>query len=142
MTGEPPVDEYAAPEFDVYRRADVQHVSDESFRALLGHDIPPAHWNDRGAVDFNDAISRGKSLSGGLGKGVYRALRAAQRVLTLAGDTENAANLTFVLDMPWRNAARMANIFSDGQIRALLKVINGESGGWKCFIEESKRKKT
>ena len=38
-------------------------------------------------------------------------------------------------------AARMANVFSDDQIKALLKVINKEKGGWKKFIEETRRKK-
>lgn len=141
VAGEAPFDEYAAPEFDVYRRADVQHVSDESFAALLGHDIPPARWEERGAVDFNDAISRGKYLPGGLGKGLYNALEAARRVMNLVGSKENAGNLMYVLDMPWRNAARMANVFSDDQIKALLKVINKEKGGWKKFIEETRRKK-
>ena len=141
VAGEAPFDEYAAPEFDVYRRADVQHVSDESFAALLGHDIPPARWEERGAVDFNDAISRGKYLPGGLGKGLYNALEAARRVMNLVGSKENAGNLMYVLDMPWRNAARMANVFSDDQIKALLKVVNKEKNGWKHFLAETKKKR-
>ena len=141
VAGEVPFDEYAAPEFDVYRRADVQHVSDESFAALLGHDIPPARWEERGAVDFNDAISRGKYLPGGLGKGLYNALEAARRVMNLVGSKENAGNLMYVLDMPWRNAARMANVFSDDQIKALLKIVNKEKNGWKHFLAETKKKR-
>ena len=142
VAGEAPLDEYAAPEFDVYRRADVHHVSDGSFAALLGHDIPPARWNDRGAVDFNDAISRGKYLSGGLGKVLYTALEAARRVMNLVGSRENAGSLMYVLDMPWRNAARMANVFSDAQVRALLKIVNKEKGGWKAFLEETKSRRS
>ena len=142
VAGEAPLDEYAAPEFDVYRRADVHHVSDGSFAALLGHDIPPARWNDRGAVDFNDAISRGKYLPGGLGKVLYTALEAARRVMNLVGSRENAGSLMYVLDMPWRNAARMANIFSDDQIKALLKVVNREKDGWKAFLEETKSRRS
>ena len=142
VAGEAPLDEYAAPEFDVYRRADVHHVSDGSFAALLGHDIPPARWKDRGAVDFNDAISRGKYLPGGLGKGLYTALEAARRVMNLVGSRENAGSLMYVLDMPWRNAARMANVFSDAQVRALLKIVNKEKGGWKAFLEETKSRRS
>ena len=142
VAGEAPLDEYAAPEFDVYRRADVHHVSDGSFAALLGHDIPPARWNDRGAVDFNDAISRGKYLPGGLGKVLYTALEAARRVMNLVGSRENAGSLMYVLDMPWRNAARMANVFSDAQVRALLKIVNKEKGGWKAFLEETKSRRS
>lgn len=141
VAGEAPLDEYAAPEFDVYRRADVHHVSDGSFAALLGHDIPPARWNDRGAVDFNDAISRGKYLPGGLGKVLYTALEAARRVMNLVGSRENAGSLMYVLDMPWRNAARMANVFSDDQIKALLKIVNKEKNGWKHFLAETKKKR-
>lgn len=142
VAGEAPLDEYAAPEFDVYRRADVHHVSDGSFAALLGHDIPPARWNDRGAVDFNDAISRGKYLPGGLGKVLYTALEVARRVMNLVGSRENAGSLMYVLDMPWRNAARMANVFSDAQVRALLKIVNKEKGGWKVFLEETKSRRS
>lgn len=142
VAGEAPLDEYAAPEFDVYRRADVHHVSDGSFAALLGHDIPPARWNDRGAVDFNDSISRGKYLPGGLGKVLYTALEAARRVMNLVGSRENAGSLMYVLDMPWRNAARMANVFSDAQVRALLKIVNKEKGGWKAFLEETKSRRS
>ena len=141
VAGEAPLDDYAAPEFDVYRRADVHHVSDGSFAALLGHDIPPARWNDRGAVDFNDAISRGKYLPGGLGKVLYTALEAARRVMNLVGSRENAGSLMYVLDMPWRNAARMANVFSDAQVRALLKIVNKEKNGWKHFLAETKKKR-
>ena len=35
----------------------------------------------------------------------------------------------------------MANVFSDDQIKALLKVVNKEKDGWKKFIEETRRKK-
>ena len=68
-------------------------------------------------------------------------LEAARRVMNLVGSKENAGNLMYVLDMPWRNAARMANVFSDAQIKALLKVVNKEKGGWKKLVEETRRKK-
>lgn len=35
----------------------------------------------------------------------------------------------------------MANVFSDAQIKALLKVVNKEKGGWKKFIRETKAKR-
>lgn len=140
IRGEAPRGEYADPVFDVYRRADVQHVSDAAFRALLGRDIPPARWKERGAVDFNDAISRGKTLPGGLGKNVYTLLETARRIATLMGKKENAGNLMYVLDMPWRNAARMASVFSDAQVKALVQIVNGEKGDWMRFIEETRRK--
>ena len=31
--------------------------------------------------------------------------------------------------------------FCDAQIKALLKVVNKEKGGWKKFVEETRRKK-
>ncbi len=138
VAGEAPFDEYAAPEFDVYRRADVQHVSDESFAALLGHDIPPARWEERGAVDFNDAISRGNISPAVLAKGC-NALEAARRVMNLVGSKENAGNLMYVLDMPWRNAARMANVFSDDQIKRAAESRQQGKNGWKIFLPKQKR---
>ena len=82
-----------------------------------------------------------KRKLGGLGKGLYNALEAARRVMNLVGSKENAGNLMYVLDMPWRNAARMANVFSDDQIKALLKVVNKEKNGWKHFLAETKKKR-
>ena len=42
---------------------------------------------------------------------------------------------------PTKALPRMANVFSDAQIKALLKVVNKEKGGWKKFVEEIRRKK-
>ncbi len=62
--------------------------------------------------------------------------------MNLVGSRENAGSLMYVLDMPWRNAARMANVFSDAQVRALLKIVNKEKGGWKAFLEETKSRRS
>lgn len=43
--------------------------------------------------------------------------------------------------MPDESLPRMANVFSDAQIKALLKVVNKKKGSWKKFVEETKRKK-
>jgi len=42
---------------------------------------------------------------------------------------------------PTKALPRMANVFSDAQIKALLKVVNKEKGGWKKFVEKTRRKK-
>ena len=42
---------------------------------------------------------------------------------------------------PTKALPRMANVFSDAQIKALLKVVNKEKGGWKKIVEETRRKK-
>ncbi len=47
----------------------------------------------------------------------------------------------YVLDMPWRNAARMANVFSDDQIKALLKVVNKEKKRLEAFSCRNKKEK-
>ena len=47
----------------------------------------------------------------------------------------------YVLDMPWRNAARMANVFSDDQIKAPLKVVNKEKKtAGSIFLPKQKKK--
>ena len=42
---------------------------------------------------------------------------------------------------PTKALPRMANVFSDAQIKALLKVVNKEKNGWKHFLAETKKKR-
>ena len=42
---------------------------------------------------------------------------------------------------PTKALPRMANVFSDAQIKALLKVVNKEKNGRKKFIRETKAKR-
>ena len=133
-------DPYRGSEFSPYRSADIKNVPDNSFAALIGRALPPHNWDRSAPLDFNDALSRGETLSGGLGRFLYKGVSAARTVLTLVGKKTVANNLMYVLDVPYRNISRMSNVFNDEQVYALLRIVNREKGGTKAFIEATKRR--
>ena len=47
----------------------------------------------------------------------------------------------YVLDVPYRNIARMSNVFDDAQVKALLKLVNREKGGLAAFREATKNRR-
>lgn len=134
-------DPYAGEEFAPYRNADVKAVPDNSFRALLGREIPPHLWDETKSIGFNDSLSRSEHQKGGLGKAAFCTVSLARRLLLLLGQKMPANNLMYVIDVPYRNISRMSNVFNDEQVYALLKVINREKGGWKAFKLASDRRK-
>ena len=56
----------------------------------------------------------------------------------LCGKKTVANNFMYILDVPYRNIARMTEFFDDEQVYALLKVVNREKGGWKSFAKATK----
>ena len=115
---------YTDAAFAPYVTADVKNVPDESFRALLGHEIPPTRWDRNAPVGFNDAIAQGAYLRGGIGKLIYRIVLLVRRIQLRLGRKEAAANVMFVMNLPWRGVARMSGFLNDKKVHALLKRIN------------------
>lgn len=133
-SGDAAANPYEGAVFAPYYAADAQHIPDESFEALLGRKLPR---DDRGLnpiIGFNDPISLGASLSGGVGRLVYEVLNLYKNVLWRLNLREKANNLMFVLDMPWRSVGRMFIDLEDEQVYALLDVINRRKGGWRKFL--------
>ena len=133
-TGDPMENPYADPVFEPYYRADARHIPDEAFEALLGRSIPE---DDRGIdpiIGFNDPLSMGGMLTGGVGRFVYDVLSRCYCLLWRLNMREKANNLMFVLDLPWRGVARMSGFLEDEHVYALLDVINRKKGGWKKLI--------
>lgn len=71
--------------FAPYYKGMVQYIPDESFAALLGHEIPNAMWDRSAPIGFNDTISQGEYLSGGLGRHIYKLISFVHNVLMAAG---------------------------------------------------------
>ena len=132
-------DPYADPVFEPYRSADVQNVPDLSFAALLGHEIPPHLWDRQAPLEFNSALVQG-AYRPGIGRLLYRLLRAVRGLFLLAGDRENANNVDFALCLPYRGLARFTGALSEAQVRALLGAANREKGGFKSLIRAFCRK--
>ena len=129
---------YADKLFEPYYTADIKSVSDASFEALLQRPIPPHNWDRNAAFEFNDCVSQGEYLKGGLGRTIYNAVRLIRAALMLCGKKTVANNFMYILDVPYRNIARMTEFFDDEQVYALLKVVNREKGGWKSFAKATK----
>lgn len=133
---------YDEPELAPYYTGDVRAVPDAAFEALLGRPIPQRNWDREAPFGFNDCVSQGEYLRGGLGKAIYNGVRLVRNGLLLCGKKMAANNFMYILDVPYRNIARMTGIFNDEQVYALLKVVNREKGGVKAFINATKERKT
>lgn len=132
---------YDSPELAPYYTGDVMAVPDAAFEALLGRPIPQRNWDREAPFGFNDCVSQGEYLRGGLGKAIYNGVRLVRNGLLLCGKKMAANNFMYILDVPYRNIARMTGIFNDEQVYALLKVVNREKGGVKAFINATKERK-
>ena len=122
--GTEPVNPYCSAAFAPYYEARVHNISDESFAALLGREIPPAFWDRSAPIGFNDTIAQGAYLKGGIGKLIFDLIDMSRRALLAFGMKDKANGIMFILNMPWRNVARMSGVLTDQQIKALLKIIN------------------
>lgn len=132
---------YDEPELAPYYTGDVMAVPDAAFEALLGRPIPQHNWDREAPFEFNDCVSQGEYLRGGLGKAIYNGVRLVRNGLLLCGKKMAANNFMYILDVPYRNIARMTEIFNDEQVYALLKVVNREKGGVRAFINATKERK-
>ncbi len=131
---------YADPLFEPYRRADVQRVPDLSFAALLGREIPPRLWDRSAPLEFNSALVQG-AYRPGIGRLLYRMLRAVRGFFLLIGDRENANNAEFAANLPYRGLARFTGAVSEAQVHALLRAANREKGGLRALVRVFCRKK-
>ena len=128
---------YAGDVFAPYYSGEVQKISDESFAALLGHAIPPAKWDRNAPIGFNDTISQGEYLEGGIGKGIYNLIAFVRNVLMALEKKELGNNVMFVMNLPWRGVARMSGVLSDEQVLALIDMINRKKGGLRKFLKHT-----
>ena len=132
--GVPPSDGDQDPLLTPYRTGSVQEVSDGSFEALLGHPRPDPLWDRSAPIGFNDTVSQGEYLSGGLGRTLFGLFSSLRRMLLFFGKKEAANSLMFVMHLPWRGVARMSGVLRDEQVLALLDMVNRKKGGFRKLI--------
>ena len=128
---------YEGVVFAPYYSGEVQSVSDESFASLLGHAIPAAKWDRNAPIGFNDTISQGEYLEGGIGKGIYNLIAFVRNVLMALEKKELGNNVMFVMNLPWRGVARMSGVLSDEQVLALIDMINRRKGGFRSLLKHT-----
>ena len=127
---------YSGDVFAPYYAGQIQDISDESFAALLGREIPNTKWDRSAPIGFNDTISQGAYLDGGLGKGIYNLIALVRNVLMAVEKKELANNVMFVMNLPWRGVARMSGVLTDEQVLALIDVINRKKGGFRKLLKQ------
>ena len=133
-TGAMPENPYSDEIFAPYYKTQVHNIPDVTFAALLGREIPAANWDRSVPIGFNDTISQGVYLKHGFGKWMYNLIENTRRILVAFGRKEKANDLAFIVNMPWRNVARMSGFLGDEQVMALLDIINGRKGGLKKLL--------
>ena len=133
------INPYEGEVFEPYYTCQVQNVPDESFAALIGREIPPAHWNRSAPMGFNDTLSQGVYLKGGLGRSLYCMIETTRKLLVAIGKKERANDLMFIMNMPWRNVARMSGVLGDEQVLALLDIVNRKMGSVRKFVATLKK---
>jgi len=132
---------YQGEQFDPYYSGEVQSVSDDSFAALLGHPIPNAKWDRTAPIGFNDTISQGEYLTGGLGRHIYNLISFIRSVLITVGKKEWGNGIMFVMNMPWRGLSRMSGVFTDEQVLDVIAVINRKKGSFRKLLAGARNKK-
>ena len=128
---------YEGEIFKDYYAGTVQAVSDESFAALLGHAIPNPNWDRSAPIGFNDTISQGEYLDGGLGRFVYKLIALVRNVLMAMDKKEVGNNVMFVMNLPWRGVARMSGVLTDEQVLAMIDMINRKKGGLRKLLKHT-----
>ncbi len=139
-TGEPAPNPYEGALFEPYYACDVFRIRREHFQALLGRKPPRAKWRTSAKLGANDNICQGAYLKRGLGRSFYRSMTAVQGALRAVGAWKAAGNFGFLVNMPYRALGRMSGTLDDGQLDAVLKLVNGEAGGGEELAAATKRR--
>lgn len=134
---------YGPLKMQCYYQADLKKVSDEEFRALLGHEIPDGKWD--GNLDFNDAICQMYYAKSRLARLVYKVFNILLKRAEKKGIPN--LNLLFIYNMPFRGIAKMTGgmvtmEMAEGIVTAvnghLLKGLGRVIGG---FLRGTKKRK-
>ena len=128
---------YEGEMFKDYYAGTVRSVSDGSFAALLGHEIPSSAWDRSAPIGFNDTISQGEYLDGGLGRFMYNLIALVRNVLMAMDKKELGNNVMFVMNLPWRGVARMSGVLTDEQVLAMIDMINRKKGGFRKLLKHT-----
>ncbi|MDZ5781969.1 beta-glucosidase family protein [Marinococcus luteus] len=107
-----------------YCKADVHHIRDEEFHALLGHTPPASKWNRKKNLDHNDTLAQMKYKKG-LGQMIYLLIVSIKKGLMAANKPLQANNTMFIMNMTFRQIPRFTSgKVSKKTVSRVLKIIN------------------
>ncbi len=117
---------YVIENIKSYINCTVSEIKDYEFREVLGREIPQSKWDRTKKLGYNDMIAQGRYVSV-FGKVLYYFIYSVHVVLKKLGKPLTANNVMFVLELPFRGAARMsAGSMSYEMLDGLLIMINGK----------------
>ena len=109
-----------APE--CYLSGNIDAVSDEDYRTILGRDIPDGSWS--GLLTENDAICQLYYAKSGLARLVYKILTNIKNKSEAKGKPD--LNVLFIYNMPFRAIGKMAGgMVSRRMVDDILFIVNG-----------------
>lgn len=111
-----------------YYTADVQNVSDEAYRAVLGREIPPAILDPSAEITFANSLSDAKHTK--WGARVNALLNKALDTFTDPDDPTTVMVKAMALEIPIRSFVTMsAGVFTEEMGEGLLMILNSKSAG-------------
>lgn len=107
---------------DCYRSGNIENVSDEAFKTILGRDIPDGSWN--GELTENDAICQLYYAKSAFGRWIYKMLTSACKKAEAKGKPD--LNIMFIYNMPFRAMCKFSNgMVSRRMVDDFLFIFNG-----------------
>ena len=105
-----------------YYNANIENVSDEDFKTILGRDIPDGSWG--GELSENDAICQLYYAKTGFARLIYKILTNIKNNAEAKGKPD--LNVLFIYNMPFRAIAKMSGgMVSRRMIGDILLMVNG-----------------
>ena len=124
--------------FGCYFDADIKNVTDESFKALLGHDIPDGSWS--GELSENDALCQMSYAKSWIARKIFKVLDGNIKKADAKGVPD--LNTLFQYNMPFRAIAKMTGgMVSMEMVRDMVSFVNGHGGLFRVIRGFFKNKK-
>lgn len=110
-----------------YYEADVKNVPNNQFEAVLGHEIPAAHYEPGRKLDLTNTLEDARDTKWG-GR-VYKIIQAVAGKVGDAGTNMMSADMiaAIIVETPIRDYVSMSlGVFSEEMANGLLQILNNE----------------
>jgi len=115
---------YKPEQLSEYYSAQIKHVPDKAFEALLGRPIPQPIWDRAKPLERNDTFSQLFYAKGWVGRLVHRVLIFLKNKAEKKGKPD--LNILFIYNMPFRGVEKMmAGIVNRKMVDSMLLMFNG-----------------
>jgi beta-glucosidase len=116
------VTQYDKKQLGSYYSGRVQDVSDVEFETLLGRVLPPARWNRKLRLGYDDTITQ-LQYRGFFARMFFWLLQTTQQILFFLKQPNAANNMTFILGLPFSKIPSFTGgRISERMIKRLLGI--------------------